>query len=451
LVKKNKFLKFMLEPIIKIKNMEIIYNLGKENEFKASSGVNMDIYPNEYIIFFGPSGCGKSTVLYSILGVLPPTKGEVLVKGENPYVYSPEELVKFQTAVVGIMYQAFYLIPSLTVFDNVTLPMVFQGVHPNKRKKRAEKLLTRFGIKKQANKLPEALSGGQSQRVSVARAFVNDPEILLADEPVGNLDSISADAVMDTLDKININDKKTIILVTHDAKYLPYAHRIFYMRDGKVVSVVPNPEKKQIARIDRQKTLVTEMEQLTKIHPYLTPIELKVKSIINYLTQDLTFDQLQRLEKIVKIIIERKINSKKFYQILLQKFSEGGVGISPSLARVMADKVDKILTQSKDVRRYRSRLEQNIFYSQKKVLIKNLSKYLIEKYKGEITPDKFKRLEDIVYKRITGIIKKEEFEKMISLSLKKGGAGFSKRTAKKFTRYFEKLLIQGLELDNFEH
>jgi len=441
----------MLEPIIKIRNMEIVYNLGKENEFKASSGVNMDIYPNEYIIFFGPSGCGKSTVLYSILGVLAPTSGEILVKGENPYAYSPEELVRFQTAVVGIMYQAFYLIPSLTVFDNITLPMVFQGVHPDQRKKRAVKLLERFGIKKQADKLPEALSGGQSQRVSVARAFVNDPEILLADEPVGNLDSISADAVMDTLDHININDKKTIILVTHDAKYLPYAHRIFYMRDGKVVRVVPNPEKKQIARIDRQKTLVTEMEQLAKIHPYLTPIELKVKSIINYLTQDLTFDQLQRLEKTVKIIIERKMNSEKFYQILLQKFSEGGVGISTSLARVMTDKVNKILSQSKDIRRYRRRLEQNIFYSRKEVLIRKLSKYLVEEYKGEVTPVKFKRLKDIVYKRVTGIIKKDEFENMIHLSLEKGGAGFSKRIAKKFTQYLEKLLIQGLILDNSEY
>jgi len=112
----------MAAPIIKLKDLEITYNLGKENEFKATRGISMDVYPEEFVAFFGPSGCGKSTVFYSILGILEPSAGQLLVKGENPYAFSPEEMVKFQTQIIGIIYQAFYLIPSLSVLDNVVLP-----------------------------------------------------------------------------------------------------------------------------------------------------------------------------------------------------------------------------------------------------------------------------------------------------------------------------------------
>ncbi len=441
----------MLEPIIKVKDLDITYNEGKENEFKASAGVNMEIYPGEYIIFFGPSGCGKSTVLYSVLGVLAPSAGEVLVNGENPYAYSPEELVKFQTSTIGIMYQAFYLITSLSVVDNVSLPMIFQGIHPAERRRRAKILLERFGIGKQADKFPDTLSGGQQQRVSVARAFVNDPQILLADEPVGNLDSISADQVMETLDGINRNDKKTIILVTHDAKYLPYAHRVIYMRDGKVVRIVANPEKKQIARVDKQKTLVTEMEQLAKIHPYLQPVELKVKSIINYLTQDLNFEQLSNLEKNVKIILEGKMSGKEFKENLMKKYKDGGVEISESLADVMTEKITTILSQSKDIRRYRRRMDQNIFYSRENKLIVNITKYLIKEHGKKISPLIIKIIKELVYRRVAGLIRKEEFEEIIQQPLAKGGAEFNKNEAGKITLYFEKLLTQGLEMGDGGH
>jgi putative ABC transport system ATP-binding protein len=438
----------MIEPIIRIRNMSIIYNKGKENEFRASDGVNMEIYPGEYIIFFGPSGCGKSTCLYSILGVLPPTIGEVLVKGENPYAYSADEMVRYQTKVIGIMYQAFYLIPSLTILDNVTLPMIFQGIHPNLRKKRGQELLDRFGIGTHGHKLPEALSGGQTQRVSVARAFVNDPEILLADEPVGNLDSKSADAVMDTLHEINKNEKKTIILVTHDAKYLPYAHRVIYIKDGRVVRIVPNPEKKQIARVDQQKTLVTEMETLAKVHPYLSPSELKVKSIINYLTQDLTLDQLSRLENYVKLMIDGKIFHDQFYNILIKDFNDGGLGLNSMPAEEMTEKLNRILYQAKDIRRYRRRLEQNNFFATEKDLIKKLTEYLIAEYHFEMTPTAKRRLKELVYDRVSGLVKRDVFSQQMIKPLAEGGLGFEKTAAEKLTQYFEKILTQGLEVES---
>ncbi len=439
----------MPEPIIKLKNLEITYNLGKENEFKATRGVSMEVYPGEYVAFFGPSGCGKSTLFYCILGILPPSGGEILVKGENPYSFSPERLVKFQTSTIGIIYQAFYLINSLTVVDNVALPQIFLGVSPGKRRRWAKQLLRRFGIEEQADKYPENLSGGQNQRVSVARAMVNKPDIILADEPTGNLDSVATKQVMDILEEINQKDKRTVVLITHNAAQLVYAHRVFYMKDGKVLRVVPNPEKKQIAKIDRQKTLVTEMDQLSKIYPYDDPVTLKVKSIVNYLTQDINFDQLLRLEEIVRVMIERKIDKKEFERHLALKYEYGGVGLTKAVAEVMAEKVDKILKQAEDVRRYRRRFEQNLFYNREQHILRRLTKYLVEEYKGTPTPEQLRRLKNAVYKRISGIIRKEEFMQLLNASLKKTkeGVGFNYRTAKHLTDYFEKIIAQGIKIE----
>jgi ABC-type lipoprotein export system ATPase subunit len=441
----------MPEPIIQLKDLEITYNPGKENEYKATRGVTMEIYPEEVVAFFGPSGCGKSTIFYSILGILPPSAGVLLVKGENPYSFSPDEMVKFQTSTIGIIYQAFFLIPSLTVIDNVALPQIFQGVSPGKRRAWAKHLLKRFDIEAHGEKFPENLSGGQSQRVSVARALVNNPDILLADEPTGNLDSVSTRQVMEALKEINELDKKTVIIITHNAAQLSYAHRVFYMKDGLLDRVVPNPEKKQIAKIDKQKILVTEMDRLSKIFPYSNPVELKVKSIVNYLTQDFDFDQLLRLEDFVKLSVERKIEKNEFKKLLTKKFSEGGIGVNANLANVMSEKVEDILLKAEDTRRFRRRFMANNFFSREHVLIKRLMKNLVEEYRGELTPVQKKRIGELIYNRIAGLIKKDEFEKNLSTPLEAGGVGMKEGEAFKATLYFEKLLMQGVENESSKH
>src|SRR3989344_3149563 len=316
-----------LEPIIQTKRMEVTYNPGKSNEFRALHGETLEIYPQEYIILFGPSGCGKSTLLYAILGALPPSAGSITINGENPYAYNAEQLVRFQQKTIGIIYQSFNLIPSLNVLDNVALPQIFASVPSAEREERANQLLKRFGIDNIAYKLPGNLSGGQMQRVAVARSLVMDPQILLADEPAGNLDSISAEAVMNTLEEINSKDKKTIILVTHDAKYLPYAHRIFYVRDGRLEREVINPEKAQIKKVESGKTITTEIEKLARMYPYSSPAELKVKSLTNYMTQDMNFDQLNRLEEFVKLMIEGRVAEGNFKQALQKGFDDGGLGL----------------------------------------------------------------------------------------------------------------------------
>ena len=435
----------MPQAIIKMKGLEITYNLGQENEFKATRGVTADIYAGEVISFFGPSGCGKSTVFYSILGILEPSAGELYVNGENPYSYTPEQVVNFQTKTIGIIYQAFFLINSISVLENVALPLTFLGFNEKKRHKRANQLLEQVSLGGQGDKFPTDLSGGQMQRVSVARAMVNNPKILLADEPTGNLDSVSTKQVMDLLADINEAEKTTIILITHNAAQLMYSHRVFYMGDGKLKRIVPNPDKKQIAKVDRQKTMVTELDQLSKMYPYLAPTELKVKSIINYLTQDLSFDRILRMEEVVAHMIERQMSKREFSESLSLKYSEGGVGLSESVSETMAEKVNHILDQSEDVRRYRRRFEQNIFFSKEDKIINKLTKYVLEEFRGQMTPYRLRLMREAVRERISGVSRKNDFYKALNKSEKKGGIGFSKISARNVTEYFEKIIIQGIE------
>ena len=435
----------MPKPIIQLKNLEITYNLGKVNEFKASKGVTMEIYAGEFVAFFGPSGCGKSTMFYSILGILPPSAGELYVKGENPYSFSPEEMVNFQTTTIGIIYQAFFLINSISVIDNVVLPQTFHGVQPGKRRAWGKKILKRFEMDIHAEKYPDNLSGGQSQRVSVSRAMVNNPEIILADEPTGNLDSVSTKQVMESLAEINAKDKKTVIIITHNAAQLSYAHRVFYMKDGKLQRTVPNPDMKQIAKIDKQKILVTEMDQLSKLFPYDSPVSLKVKSIVNYLTQNMDFDQLVRLEEFTSLVVERKVSKREYAKLMSRKYHEGGVGISPNLAAVMSDKVEKILKQAEDARRFRRRFAANNFFDREKKLIGNLTKFLIEEHNGELNLTQKRRLKELVYNRIAGLSRRNDFEDHLRTSIEDGGVGLSRKPARDMTFYFEKILIQGNE------
>lgn len=445
----------MSEPIVKLKDLEITYNLGKENEFKATRGVTMDIYPGEFVAFFGPSGCGKSTVFYSILGILEPSAGQLFVKGQNPYSFSPEEIVRFQTKIIGIIYQAFYLIPSLSVIDNVALPQIFHGVMPGKRRKWAQQILKRFGMEEHGDKYPENLSGGQSQRVSVSRAMVNNPNILLADEPTGNLDSVSTKQVMDSLAEINSVDKKTVIMITHNAAQLSYCHRVFYMKDGKLERIVPNPEKKQIAKIDKQKILVTEMDQLSKLYPYDNPVKLKVRSLVNYLTQDLNFYQLARLEDIIQLMVERRIDKQEFVRLLHNDYNHGGIDLALALSKQMAGKVDKVLRQSEDARRFRRRFDSNNFFSRENILIRKLTKYLVDEHKlvdkKDLTPVQKIRLRDLIYKRISGLASRNELKGAMRLPLDEGGVGMAIVPSRKLTQYFEKLLIQGSETKGHGH
>jgi len=440
----------MAKPIIYADNIEITYNLGKSNEFKANNGTTVEIFPHEYIILFGPSGCGKSTLLYSMFGVLRPSKGKMWVKGESIYDYTSDEMVQYQRKIMGIMYQQFNLIPSISVMDNVALPLIFAGVGAKEREEKAMELCKRFMIDKVANKRPPLLSGGQQQRVSVARSLVNDPEILIADEPVGNLDSITAAQVMDTLAEINSKDKKTVILVTHDAKYLPYAHRVVYMADGKIVRVVPNPEKRQIVLPPPGSTIITEIEQLSRIYPYDSPAELQVKSVINFITQDITYDQIQRLEKMTEQVINGRMNQDAYLRLLMMEYSKGGAGIDVSQASRMSERVDKVLSHARDVARFR-RMVGGVTAIPKTQYVERIEQFLIDENQLTLSSEQRKHLNEAIEYRIGGYTKKDDFFNQLIMSVDEGGVGLSFKQTSDASRLLEKMIAQGVMHIGSEH
>jgi ABC-type lipoprotein export system ATPase subunit len=235
-----------MDPFIKAENLSVIYNIGKTSEFTALSDVSLKIFSGEYIVFFGPSGCGKSTLLNCLAGLEVPTSGKVFMKNEDLTAFNLQQLITHRRLRIGMVFQNYNLIPTLNILDNVTLPYILGGYTPNFAKEKANILLERFGIPNLQSRYPSELSGGQKQRAAIARSLMYHPPILLADEPVGNLDSESARIVMEVLVELNEKNKETIILVTHDPSYLKFGHRIFYMKDGKIIREAVNYDKKQI-------------------------------------------------------------------------------------------------------------------------------------------------------------------------------------------------------------
>ena len=434
----------MAKTDIQVDDLVITYNKGKSNEFNALQHVNAEIYPREYIILFGPSGCGKSTLLYTMLGGIPPESGHMNVKGEDIYAYTPAELNAYQQSTIGIVYQQFNLISSISVLDNVALPMIFLNRSTTERNARGSELLRKFGIPQRLeDKLPTFMSGGQQQRVAVARALVNDPEILLADEPVGNLDSISAHSVMESFREVNEIDRKTVILVTHNAAHLPYAHRVFYMRDGVMRRIAVNPAKPQVKRLKPGDTIVTEIEQLTRLYPYAESIELKVKSIVNFATQTINFDQIERLEEGMLPVLKGVMDDTMFYEFLVKPYQDGGIGMHDDEARTMTKRVFTLLKYSHDVERFRADRHLDGAFMKQHAYVDHILQYITLELGITSSGEQEKALRLGVADRVGGITTSDEFAKRLLLPLGLDGAAFTENQAYLISRYLEKLVAQG--------
>jgi len=436
----------MAKPLIICRDLSIIYNKGKSNEFKALQGVNTDIYEGEYIILFGASGSGKSTLMYSIQGSLPPGEGTLLIRGDDIYGYPPEERVYFQRYVMGIIFQSFNLIGSLSVLDNVALPMIFCDADKKTRNRRAQMLLDRFGVGHVSHKIPAMLSGGQQQRVSVSRSMVNDPKILLADEPTGNLDSVSTQQVMDKIDEINTFDQRTIIMVSHNAAHLSYAHRVYYLKDGWIVREVVNPQRKQIKPVKEGETIVTELEQLARLFPYDSVENLRVKSLTNYLTQDYSYDQLIRLERTLHFFISGKVDKRAFIKSLILPYEQGGIGIEERVAKEMAVKSSSIINQAVDIRRFRARQHSDSAFFNQHQLAERLRDHLLHTFRMKLSKKQDQNLVDLIADRVTGVSAEAEFNEKLMLGLSRNGLALAEKEADSLTRYFEKLIAQGVDV-----
>jgi putative ABC transport system ATP-binding protein len=219
-------------PIIAMANIRKVYDTGKV-KVEALKGVNLDIYPGEFVAIVGPSGSGKSTLM-NLLGCLDtPTDGVYSIGGDNVAGVTRDELAEIRNRRVGFVFQNFNLLPHITAQENVELPMLFGGINPKERRTRATELLGRVGLGERIDHKPTELSGGQMQRVAVARALAMNPDIILADEPTGNLDTTSGSDVMTLFNEL-WKSGRTLVIITHDPALAKRASRIVEIRDGRI-------------------------------------------------------------------------------------------------------------------------------------------------------------------------------------------------------------------------
>jgi putative ABC transport system ATP-binding protein len=230
------------DTVIWVDDLHKIYKMG-DNEVHALRGVNLNVHRGEIIAIMGPSGSGKSTLM-NIIGCLDqPTYGLYVLDGEDVSKMSDDALAAARNKMVGFVFQSFNLLARTSALDNVLLPLVYAGATPRERRKRASEVLTSVGLGDRMDHTPNELSGGQQQRVAIARALVNQPSIILADEPTGNLDSKSGKEVMAILQRLNRDTGITVVLVTHDPDITRYAERVVHLFDGKIIreEIVESP------------------------------------------------------------------------------------------------------------------------------------------------------------------------------------------------------------------
>lgn len=432
-----------VDPLIVIDKLRIIYNQGKSNETRALEETNLTIYPHEYVIIFGPSGCGKSTLLYSISGLQRATYGEVRIKGKAISKMTEEEELEMHQKEMGMIFQAFYLIPSLTILDNVCLPRVFRGEAPAIRRKDGFALLRRFGIAEQGDKMPNQLSGGQKQRVAIARSIVNSPDIILADEPVGNLDSESAQNVLDILKELNDVDKKTVIMVTHNPEHLVYADRVIHMKDGRVIKEQVFKEKRPIVkeksvedalkeRAEEDNELKLLMNSFKNLLPQqidMLLIPFKAKQLLSHLLSDLSEEQVSMAEAFLKELLFKNIDGPTFESRLDLEIDQGGAGWNRMRAQSFTGRVQDIIS-----------ITQKIHHAPSEAVL-TLSAYLERFFKLKLTPEQKLRLQAALKQRLESAIGQIELGRKLDKSIQQGGVGLRKDTVDKITREIEIIML----------
>jgi len=233
----------MNETLIKLENVWKIYKLG-EVELPVLKGINLEIKAGSFVTIMGPSGSGKSTLMYMLGFLDTPSKGKVFMQNHDTSNFSEDKLAEMRGKKIGFIFQQFNLLQNLTALENVMLPMIFSAyggpaagwLSEDKRRERAKNLLESVGLEHRLKHKPTEMSGGEQQRIAIARSLVNDPEILIADEPTGNLDSSTGKMVMEILTKLHKEQKKTIVVVTHDPTIAHYSQNIIHIQDGQIAA-----------------------------------------------------------------------------------------------------------------------------------------------------------------------------------------------------------------------
>lgn len=428
------------KTIITMKNVELWYDQGTPMEVHALKNVTLDIEKGDYVSFFGPSGCGKTTMLYAIAGIDKYQTGEVTINGLNMTGLTKYDLALFRQKGIGIVFQQFNLIPSLSVLQNVALPMAFLGVPREKAEDNARRLLERLNLTPYAHRYPFELSGGQQQRVGIARALANDPPVIIADEPLGNLDSTNAQKVLEFLKELNEKDGRTIIMVTHEAWSLRDVKTIFYMKDGTITGT----EKTANSTIEESlKKHLTEQLGGSKDEDASTKITTKV--LANFLLRGYSFDEIQAFEVVLNDRFSGKIDSKEFYIRIHKPIASGGCGLWKQKAKRIVSYIDRIVEMKKGIHEVIERLDQEpeISIHDETCAVRN---WLLETDESpKIDQDQIQAFDNAISDRMRGFVTAEQFIGILAMEQSKSGVGLSIHHAKLLSERLEGFLSDEYE------
>lgn len=420
------------DAIIRLENVNMWYEKGKESEVHALNDISIEIGRGEYVAFFGPSGCGKTTLLYAISGIDRVQEGHVVINGRDISGLTNQELAIFRQTGIGIVFQQFNLVPSLTVLQNVALPMAFVGVNKAKADIEARKLLERLAIGKYADRFPHELSGGQQQRVGIARALANNPPIIIADEPLGNLDSANAKNVLEFLKELNEKDGRTIIMVTHEAWSLQDVRKVFHMKDGFITSV----EMKEPKKPEEEKAIA---ENVAREVESKEAVEMTARILSNFLMRGYSLEEVQRFESFLKQRFEGKIDAWKFYILLDLSFAAGGVGLWKKKAQRVASYVEGVIDKRRDVNAILKLVEKNPELPIQEE-VRRIRDWVTQEYQGRISQYQAVALDELIADRIRHFISPQQFREVLDRPIKDYGGGFTYRTVQKISERLETIL-----------
>jgi putative ABC transport system ATP-binding protein len=354
-------------------------------------------------------------------------------------------MVQLHQTDIGMVFQAFYLISSLSVLDNVCIPKTFIGVPLKKRKEDGMQLLRRFGIREQAKKLPSQLSGGQKQRVAIARSLINNPDIILADEPVGNLDSVSSENVLSIMKELNDVDKKTIIMVTHDPSHLHFADRIIHMKDGIIVREEVRRDKRPLMLAEKEGQgdgegesvdISQELKMLMRSFRNLTPkqagvllIPFKAKQLLHHLLAQLTQEQVEGAEDALKEFLFDSSQYAELIRKLDTDLDMGGAGWNKMRAKYFVERVHMIMEQV------------YILGTDPKNAALSFTEYFTKVFKFKLDKVKHERFVATIQERLDNTIDQFELHRRLDKSYASGGVGLYKNTAMKIVLEMEIILL----------
>ena len=448
-----------MEPIIRIEKLNFVYNKGKDNQYHALVNVNLEVFEEEFVIIFGPSGCGKSTLLNVIAGLEIPDSGSVEVFSKDLMKMSKKESTEHHRTQIGMIFQSYNLISSLTVLDNISLPQMFLDISKRKREEKAHMLLERFDVVAQAKKVPTELSGGQQQRIGIARAIINNPKIVLADEPVGNLDSISAKNVFDILKDLIIKEKRTVLLVTHNPEYLDYGDRIISMRDGRITKEVISKLKfkRDVGTQFVPKPPSTEISELMRAYHGLSPEQInilimpyKARIFAHHFITDRTMEETRIFEDIMQRRLLGTVSQDELMDILDRPAHEGGIGFDKRTAEKIMRRINRAIRMAyfinQKIRQKKDEKGQHIIINENKKAEK-LTNYLLKtvyyKYYRNLSESQFETIKYAVKDRLLGKIQKSDFNNVLDKPARDGGVGLNIKTAKAITEQMELIIVLG--------